>query len=329
MTAGPGPLNVPLLDRLRSAGGAYVPVLELDPDPGRLRRDLDALDAFGFVLERHPFHGVAYRGPAPRLCPDQIEWELGTRRIGRRIAVWNRVTSTNDLAARAAGSTANDGLVVLAEEQTAGRGRRGRSWSAPPGSSILMSVLLFPPEPLVEAAWLTALGAVAVAEVVEDLIGEPARIKWPNDVRVRGRKVAGVLVERSSGSVLGLGVNACAELEDFPEDLRVTATSLRLLTGATVDRSELARGLIRRLDALYEEGLDRGPGALNAPWRDRLEPIGQPAVAETPTGPVAGRLIDADLRDGLTLATGSGAIRRLRAAEVMALSAAVGGRPPI
>jgi BirA family biotin operon repressor/biotin-[acetyl-CoA-carboxylase] ligase len=329
LTAGPGPLNIALLDRLRAAGGAFVPAPDLDPDPDRLRGDLDALEGFGFVLERHPYQGVAYRGPAPRLCPDQIEWGLGTRRIGRRVAVWNRVTSTNDLAARAAASAANDGLVILAEEQTAGRGRRGRSWSAPPGSAILMSVLLFPPEPLGEAAWLTALGAVAVAEVVEAATGLPARIKWPNDVRVGGRKVAGVLVERSSGSVLGLGVNACAGREDFPEDLRATATSLRLLTGSAVDRSEQARALIRRLDALYEEGLSRGPEALNAPWRDRLEPIGRPAVAETPAGPVAGRLIDADLRDGLTLATGAGHVRRLRAAEVVALSAVDGGPPPV
>ena len=116
---------------------------------GRPRRasvgDLDALEAFGFALERHPYRGVAYRGPADRLCPDQIEDGLETRRVGRRIAVWNRVTSTNDLAVRASASTANEGLVVLAEEQSAGRGRRGRAWTAPPGSSILMSVLLFPP----------------------------------------------------------------------------------------------------------------------------------------------------------------------------------------
>src|SRR5262249_9429163 len=148
------------------------------------------------------------------------------------------------LAARAAHSTANEGLVILAEEQTAGRGRRGRAWTAPPRSSILMSVLLFPEGPLAEPAWLTALGALAVAEVVTAWTGFDARIKWPNDVRVAGKKIAGVLVERGAAAVIGIGVNANLSPEDFPEELRQTATSLRTLTGQRVDRSELARDLI-------------------------------------------------------------------------------------
>ena len=106
------------------------------------------LVSFGFGIEQHPYRGASYVGPADRLCPDQIEHELATRWLGRRIVVWNRVTSTNDLAARAGASGSNDGLVILAEEQTSGRGRRGRSWTAPPRSSILMSVLLFPPPQL-------------------------------------------------------------------------------------------------------------------------------------------------------------------------------------
>ena len=185
-------LNMPLLDRLRAAAGDYVPLDGLGPDTDRVRDDLDALAAFGYGIERHPYRGAAYAGPADRLCPDQIEHELSTRRVGRRISVWSRVSSTNDLAARAAVSASNAGLVVLAEEQTAGRGRRGRSWSAPPRSSILMSVLLFPPPHLAPAvpeaafgcAWLTVLGAVATAEVVTAWTGRNAAIKWPNDVRV-------------------------------------------------------------------------------------------------------------------------------------------------
>ncbi len=197
-------MNIPLLRRLREAQGVFIPLAELGTDLGRVRGELDELEAFGFVLERHPYRGVAYRGPAGQFCPDQIEFELDTQRVGHRIAVWNRVTSTNDLAARASGSSANDGLVILAEEQSSGRGRRGRSWMAPAGSSLLMSVLLFPPTTLATAGWLTALGAVGTAEVVAASTGQDARIKWPNDVRVDGRKIAGVLVDagqaRSSAS---------------------------------------------------------------------------------------------------------------------------------
>ena len=204
----PATLNIALLERLRSACGQFVSLVDLGGDRTRVWDDLDALTRFGFQIERHPYLGAAFRGPACRLCPDQIEHGLRTRTIGRRIAVWNRVGSTNDVAARAASTLANDGLVVLAEEQTAGRGQRGRLWTVPPRSSILMSILIFPPDELralrLEAhagnAWLTALAAVTTAELVTDWTGRDARIKWPNDVRVEGRKIAGILVEARAHS---------------------------------------------------------------------------------------------------------------------------------
>ncbi|HEX8199534.1 MAG TPA: biotin--[acetyl-CoA-carboxylase] ligase [Isosphaeraceae bacterium] len=323
-------MNIRLLHLLRAAGGMFVPWAALAPDPDPLTRDLDELEAFGFAIERHPYYGVAYRGPARKLCPDQIEWELGTARIGRRVAVWNRVGSTNDIAARAAGSAANAGLVVLAEEQTAGRGRRGRSWSAPPASSLLMSVLLFPPPELDDPAWLTALGAVAVAEVVEAWARCAARIKWPNDVRVAGRKVAGILVERGPGAVLGIGLNGNVAAEEFPDELRPTATSLGILAGRAIDRSELARDLIRRLDARYGEGLAGGADALGRSWRGRFEALGRRVVVETTSGPVAGLLADADLRRGLTVAAADGRTRRIPGPEVLGLRPAPGaGAAPL
>jgi BirA family biotin operon repressor/biotin-[acetyl-CoA-carboxylase] ligase len=307
-------LNISLLTRLRAAAGDYVPLDELAPDPGRVCADLDALVSFGFAIERHPYRGASYAGPAERLCPDQIEHQLATRRIGRRIAVWSRVSSTNDLAARAVGSASNDGLVVLAEEQTAGRGRLGHSWSAPPRSSILMSVLLFPPRALdptgpdagVASAWLTALGAVATAEVVSARIGREAAIKWPNDVRVDGRKIAGILVERPSpdgrAAVIGIGLNVNLDREDFPVDLRAAATSLRIECGdGPLDRSEVARDLIRRLDHWYESTRSLGFAALSAPWRDRNERLGRMVRVTTPAGSCCGRLVDLDLRLGVTL----------------------------
>lgn len=323
--SGPGPsagsLNIGLRDRLRAAGGAYVPIAELGDEPGRIHADLDALSAFGFGIERHPYLGAAYLGPAERLCPDQVEHELATRRIGRRIAVWERVTSTNDLAAGACGSAANDGLVILADEQTAGRGRLGRPWTAPPRSAILMSVVLFPPRdvepPGPEAgpgvAWLTAMGAVATAEVVSAWIGRPARIKWPNDVRVDGKKIAGILVERPAAmarpsgaaehaAVIGIGLNVKLDGDALPADLRARATSLRIERGGRpVDRSEVARDLIRRLDHWYEAARSTGCAALEAPWRERSEHLGQIVRVETPAGPRSGRVVDLDLRLGLTL----------------------------
>lgn len=312
-------MNIALLCQLREAGGGFVAVDALGPCRDGVLADVNELRAFGFAIEHHPYLGIAYRGPADRLCPDQIEHRLDTRLIGRRVAVWNRVTSTNDLAARAAASTANDGLVVLAEEQTAGRGRRGRSWSAGPGSSVLMSVLVFPVGPRAEPAWLTALGAVAVAEVVSEWTGLHAAIKWPNDVRVDGRKVAGILVERGAGAVLGIGLNANLAAEEFPDDLRASATSLRILTGRPVDRSDLARALLRQLDARYEASDPLGPEALNAPWRDRSEHLGHRVQIATPSGTEHGRLVDLHLLDGVRLCDEDGQTRHLPARQVLTI----------
>lgn len=307
-------MNIALFRQIRDAGGSFVP---LDHLIGSLA-EVDELEAFGFVFERHPFQGVAYRGPSPRLCPDQIEFELGTNLVGRRIAVWNRVGSTNDLAAKAATSRSNDGLVILAEEQSSGRGSRGRVWTAPAGSSILMSVLLFPPKSLDDLGWLTALGAVAVAEVVADFTGLEAQIKWPNDVRVEGKKLAGVLVERGQGTVLGIGLNV--NVEAFPEELRETATSLQLLQGKPLDRSEIARALIQRLDFHHSRALEAGPETLDEPYRSKSEHLGHRVELSTVTsGMVEGTLVGLDLRQGLALETLQGRVE-LPGREVVAIT---------
>ncbi|MFO0951301.1 MAG: biotin--[acetyl-CoA-carboxylase] ligase [Isosphaeraceae bacterium] len=312
-------MNGRLLRTLRAARDRHIPLASLGDDLAGLQRDLDELTAFGFAIERHPVLGVCYRGPSARLCPDQIEEDLDTLRVGRRLAVWNRVTSTNDLAARAAASQANDGLVILAEEQTFGRGRRGSAWSAPAQSSLLMSVVfgqgLDPADDLVR---LTALGAVAVAELVAAWTRVDARIKWPNDVRVEGRKIAGILVERPAGSVVGIGVNINIARDEFPSELRDSATSVQILAGAPVDRSEFCRELIQRVDRLCQD-----PAELEAAWNSRSEHVGRSVRVETHAGILTGVLRRLDFRDGLILEAPTGEERRLGPAQVVRL-----GPPP-
>jgi BirA family biotin operon repressor/biotin-[acetyl-CoA-carboxylase] ligase len=314
-------VNIALLDRLRRADGEFVPWTTLVEVWPEAVAELDDLVTFGFALERHPFRGVAYRGPAERLSPDQIEWNLGTRHIGRRIKVWSRVASTNDIAALEASNRANDGLTIFAEEQTAGRGRRGRNWSAPPRSSLLMSVLIFPPASIDDPAWLTALGAVAVADVVAELTGTDPRIKWPNDVRVERRKIAGILVERGHGAVIGIGLNVNASESDFPPDLADTATSLRRLAGRYFDRSEVARLLLRSLDRWYHAGLETGPASLDPPIRVRSEHLRRLVRVETRGGRVEGRLEGIEIGHGLILASADGNLIRIEARDVRTMQA--------
>ncbi len=317
-------MNVPLLLRLRAADGAFVPIEELGET---VQDDLDDLQKRGFALERHPYLGVAYRGPSMRLCPDQIEWELPSRYIGRKVAVWHRVGSTNDVAAASARSRANAGLVVLAEEQTTGRGRRGRAWVAPPGTGLLMSILVFPEPSIASVPWITALGAVATAQVVMEVTGRPARIKWPNDVRVDGRKIAGILVERGRGVVIGIGLNVSFDHAMLPDELRDTATSLTILTGQACDRSEIARRLILTLDRLYAQGVAEGQAPLGALWTGLLEPIGRTIRVATRTEEIEGRLERADLHLGLYLEFASGESRWIPHTEIQSLDGEVQASP--
>ena len=200
-----------------------------------------------------------------------------------------------------------------------------------PGSSILMSVLVFPPAELALAlcwsgqrlAGLTVLASVATAELVSAWTGAVARIKWPNDVRVEGRKIAGILVERAlvppapaashqggktlrgGGVVIGIGLNVNVDLDVFPADLRGRVTSLcQIGDSREIDRSDLARDLIIRLDHLYEKTIECGAGALSDSWRSRSEHLGKVVRVNTSGGQLVGRLVDLDLDCGLTVDLG-------------------------
>jgi BirA family biotin operon repressor/biotin-[acetyl-CoA-carboxylase] ligase len=310
--------------------------------PKRLLRDLHELEQFGFGIERQPHRGVCYTEPARNICVDQIEWELNTRVVGRRISVWRRTTSTNDLAARAAKTRSNNGLVVLAEEQTAGRGRRHRRWFAPPYSSILMSVLVFPPEGARSVMLLTSLAAVAVSELIVDTLGLPARIKWPNDVRVSGSKVCGILVEdiirgmrmrtatHSTGqlplkkahraTVIGIGINVNTPASAFPKRLDSPATSLMELTGRRLDRSELIRLLIQRLDHLYHLAISGRSKRIWSAWHEHADLVGRIVQVERVSDRLRGRLIAIRLPEAVSLEVSSGKLLEVAADQVVSIS---------
>ena len=175
--------------------------------------------------------------------------------IGRAVQVFAEVDSTNDVVTRAGRLGAEEGLTVFAESQRAGRGRQGRRWSSAPGLGLWFSVLLRPPRGT--AGPMALLAAAAVARAVEETVGQPVGVKWPNDVLLDGRKVAGVLIETTDGLVVvGVGVNANHRAEDFPPELRSRAGSLALSLGRPVDRVALAGRLLAHLDGFYR----RWPG---------------------------------------------------------------------
>ena len=155
-----------------------------------------------------------------------------------------------------------EGAIATADHQTGGRGRRGRSWVEAPGSSVLVSVLLRPP-PERSAPQLSLVGGLAAAMAVEDTLALAAQIKWPNDVMVDRRKVAGVLAEARDGAVvLGIGINVNQTREQLPEDARVAAASLRTVSGREHDRERVLGSLLAHLDRLYLSWRDGGLDAV-------------------------------------------------------------------
>ena len=237
-------------------------------------------------------------------------WHLPTRHLGRRVHVYDRLASTNTLAAALADDPANDGLVVVADRQTAGRGQHGRTWQSPPGSSVLLSALCFPPPELRRPAVLTAWAAVAVCETVARTAGVEASVKWPNDVLIGGRKVCGILTEQGRGTVIGIGLNVRQSAADFAAAGLPQATSLAQHAEPPPAAADVARLLLERLDAHYDRMLAGDLGTLEAAWRDRLGLLGGRVAAECAGGTVSGRLLELGF-DGVQLALDGGAVRLL------------------
>ena len=170
-------------------------------------------------------------------------------RFGREVYRWEeRCPSTQQLV----GPEDPEGAVAVTEEQTAGRGRLGRSWHAPPGSSVLCSVLLRPAVETGRLPELTVVAAGACAEAIASETGLSAEVKHPNDVLVGGRKTAGILGEAHDGVVvLGIGINVNVAAVDLPGDVRLPATSLQIETGRAVDRAALLAAVLERLELRY------------------------------------------------------------------------------
>lgn len=237
-----------------------------------------------------------------------IEWTLPTQRIGQRTCVYDCVESTNTLAGSFVGEPDAHGRAILAHEQTAGRGQHGRTWTAPPGSSVLLSVLLHPPAELNRPVLLTAWAAVSVCAVVQRLTNLPCRIKWPNDVFLQGRKVAGILIEQGQATVAGIGLNVTQSAEFFAAVGLTEATSLAQ-HGATQTAEEVARLLLHELDEAWS-ALEAGEGELlESRWKWHLGVLGQVVRLECHDGDIVGRLLETGF-DGLALAEG-GIVPRL------------------
>lgn len=240
------------------------------------------------------------------------KWDLARRHIGREVRYFPRLDSTNQYASGLDLGDGENGLVILTNEQTAGRGQYGRRWLAGPGSSVLMSVALMPPPLLRRPVILTAWAAVAAAETIRLATGLQARIKWPNDLLIDGRKVCGILIEQGRGTVVGIGMNANQSEEEFAAAGLPLAGSLASLSGRDFDARELALELIEQLDAEYDPLLRGEHSALESCWAWRLGLLGHEAIVEDNAGQRhRGRVLSISFSDVCLESTQDGPIRFL------------------
>lgn len=228
---------------------------------------------------------------------------LTTQRYGRHLYVFEELDSTNACARTLAATGSPDGTTVLAEYQTAGRGRLGRSWMSEPGRNILVSVIIRPPAGTV-VAMLPYIVGLAVAEAVGSTAGIRAAIKWPNDILVDGKKVCGILLEQEgtgtdAAIVAGIGINVGQT--DFPPEIAGRATSLNAVAGAPVDRIVLLQTLLRTLEEKVALSSGKALGALLRDWSDRCMTLGRTITVEHGTQQVTGLAVGLSDDGGLLI----------------------------
>ena len=250
------------------------------------------------------------------IVAEMLRSGLYTAIIGRSVRYYQSTGSTMDDAAGWARSGADEGAVVVAETQTASRGRLGRRWVSDAGN-LYFSVLFRPDATALPL--LSPMAGVAVARAVRQVAGLYPAIKWPNDVMIDGRKVAGILAESAlSGSqiqhaVVGIGVNVALDVSEDPE-IAATAASLNQLAGAEIDRPELLRRILQHMDALYLD-LRRGRSPIPE-WRRWLDTLGQRVVVTHHGASSAGLAEDVDEHGNLLLRTDDGRLLTLTAGDI-------------
>jgi len=310
-----------ILEVLYDRDGAFVWLDELARAAGvegahGLDRALGTLRQRGHGFERSPAHGVRLLRPTV-LDAHLIERDLPVDRIGRHVICFGEVGSTNDVAFDSAAGAGAHAVVVTAEAQRAGRGRMGRSWISPPSSGLLASVLLPVSAPSAHDQ-LTIAAGLAVAEGVEQATGVATALAWPNDVLVDGAKLAGVIVEvRGGRTVIGFGINVTAA--PAPEQVGQATACLADAPSACLERIEICRAVLVRLDRWVSSLATDGPEGLHRCWLRRCAMLNRRARFRWAGRTLAGRVLDLSPTESLVVLTDDGQRVHLPAAETTVL----------
>ncbi len=280
------------------------------------------LRASGYGIEASKRLGYRLASSPNLLTPAEVRPLLKTRWMGRTIHYASSVDSTNAEAYQRALQGAGEGEIVIAESQTQGRGRLGRRWVSPPFQNLYLSVILRPAIPPHQASLITLMAAVVTAEAVRDCSGLRPTIKWPNDILLKGRKLAGLLNEIHSEAdrihfvVLGMGVNLNMDEKALPREIRDMATSLKRETGKEISRKLFLQTLLKGMEEWYERFLREGGEPILQAWRDWAQIQGKEVTVTSFGERMVGRAIDIDSDGTLILELEGGERKRIVAGDV-------------
>lgn len=281
------------------------------------------LQTEGYKVESSSRKGYRLVACPDILSGDEVCYGLNTEVLGRRdYFYYPRIDSTNKQARVLASQGYPEGTVVVADMQTEGRGRRGRSWYSPAGQGIYMSLILRPHIPLKEISRISLMTAVALAETLQEELELPARIKWPNDILINNRKVAGILSEAITDMdgieyiVIGIGININNPENDFPNDFRTDPTSILAEKKQPAARIKLMQSLLAKLEHHYFMLQNGDFGQTLATGKSLSMVIGQVVSLETSKGLVTGRAVDIDDNGFLLVDDGSGVIHTVISGEI-------------
>jgi BirA family biotin operon repressor/biotin-[acetyl-CoA-carboxylase] ligase len=285
-------------------------------------KHIRSLRQAGYQIEAIPSRGYRLLQSPDVLTPEAILTDLDCRRVGSRVRCFDEIDSTNLQACRLGDEGEAEGLVVIADRQTGGKGRMGRKWESPAAVNLYASILLRPPILPFEAPRLTFLSAVAVCRAINHCTGLRPTVKWPNDVLLHGSKVAGLLNEMSSETdqvnyiVLGVGVNLNMRSEQFPPDLRYPATSLAIATGQSVSRLDFTRLLLQEIDVLYHLYLVQGSAPILNAWTELCDLTGQSIQVDCNQLLITGTMVGLAEDGALLVRTATGKIENIYAGDV-------------
>lgn len=313
-----------ILRLLRSSRTGYVSGAELASTLGVSRtavwKQIKAIERDGYGIEAVPSKGYRLTASPDLIRIDELRSGLATGTIGRDITYVPVAVSTNTTAMELAQRNAAEGTAVVAETQTGGKGRLGRSWISPRGN-LYLSVILRPEVPTHKAPLLTLMGAAATANAIRAAAKITAGIKWPNDILINGRKVGGLLTEMSAEQdrirhiVLGIGVNVNMELTALPDEVRMLSTSIAAETGAPLDRTSLLRQILQELDRCYLAFLADERSVLVA-WRALNVTLGMRVVVSGLGGTVEGLAHEIDREGRLLVRLDDGSVQAVAAGDV-------------